>query len=63
MPQIYRVTAQGTHGTEFTYEITGPKGASDVEVACEVYAEHGRALRSGEQTEPLSPFYTIDQEV
>lgn len=60
MPQIYKVTAQGVGGTEFVYEVTGPKGATDTEVASVAYGEHGDSLRDGWITEPLTPFYTVD---
>lgn len=51
----YRVEAEGMSGTTFTYETTGPDDATDMEVLISVYGHHGRALRSGEQSEPLGP--------
>lgn len=51
----------GLEGSVFVYQAEGPDGLTDAEVATEFYAGHGRALRSGAQTEPLGPRFTIER--
>ena len=57
----FRVTAQGILGSTFVYVTEGPDDASDMAVLQEVYATHGRALRSGDEDEPLSPFNDVER--
>ncbi|MFF3959149.1 hypothetical protein ACFYY1_39045 [Streptomyces sp. NPDC001890] len=56
----YRVTAYGIAHTAFTYLVTAPRGARDVDIASEAYGRHGLALQTGRHTEPLGPVYTVD---
>ena len=57
----FKVTAQGILGSTFIYEVEGPDDATDHEITCEVYATHGRALRSGDEDEPLGPFNDVER--
>jgi hypothetical protein len=56
MSERWIVGARGTGGTLFTYVVTVPNGTQPIEVTCEAYGAHGRALREGTQVEPLGPF-------
>ncbi|MGW6202138.1 hypothetical protein ACWF9B_00565 [Streptomyces sp. NPDC055089] len=56
----FRVTAHGTAGTVFTYQVSAPRNAPAMHIAMEAYGRHGRALRDGQQTEPLSPNHTVE---
>ena len=58
---IYKMTATSLGGNTFVYHAEGPDDLTDSEVSCEFYAQHGRSLRSGEQTDPLGPEFTIER--
>ena len=53
----YRVTAEGSEGSQFVYTVEAETEGGAVE---DVYATHGQAMRSGLVTEWLTPWNGVE---
>lgn len=57
----YRITATGTNGTEFVYEIDGDDTTTAEEATIHAYYLHGKSVREGLYSELLGPHRTVEE--